>query len=398
MSETDIDPRWRPRLSAPFRIKGGDVARISSDEFIVVMVYYVDLGGSCWVPKQACYHYNSFNDEWIKWSRFPASLDHIQGAPDYPRIAVIPQTGTIYISADFWRVYEMGTLECLEVYGDEELYALSPSVNANGILHCVGVGMEDEADHCIWIPEEKELQCIHKFGDILGIPRDEYDDLLADVTEFTILFVESKQLILLIGVPNYNVEDVDWGIWSFSTKNIIENTWKRIEGVNLDFNRVSAVLTADQQFVILSGGQHMMTDRDSPTASDVIHVLDIRDEDNFILRQCSIRCPALAQCITFRTGNGLNLENQLCVVGWIRKVFQREEMKHMRMPPDGVMRLIVDWVDCELLHWIYCSWLEPVFNIVAPYRPEGTKCSDHFVIPVQDILSSLCPLGARAGC
>ena len=85
----------------------------------------------------------------------------------------------------------------------------------------------------------------------------------------------------------------------------------------------------------------MAKDYDPQSASDAIYVLDMRDAQHFVLRECSIRCPIPGQCITFRTGDGWSHENQLFVVGWIRRVFQSEEMKQMQMPPDGVVRLVV---------------------------------------------------------
>lgn len=399
MEEQGIDHRWRSWSSVPTRIKGGDVARSSSHEFILVMVICDQDHGHSQALKQACFTYDSRTDEWIQWSDYPPSFESHYLGDDYPRVCVIRETGKIYVASHchYLGVYQMDTKEWLAKYGmnHKVMFCLSPLVNVNGTLHCIGV--EEEGMHAFWIEERKDCmgdwQCIHDLGTTMGIFKYEDGELLDDVTDFSMIFVESKQLILLIGVQDggtFRQVGSLGSIWSFSAQNIIENTWKRIEGIAFDFNRVSLVLTADEHFVIISGGQSMSAGNDGPP-SDAIHVLDMRDDQQFVLKKCSIRCPVVGQCITFRTGNDLTFENQWLVVGWIRKVFQSKGMKHMQMPPDGVIRLIVAWFHCELLHWVYCSCLDPFFNTDPSERPAGPECSDHFVIPVKDIISSLCP-------
>ena len=59
-----------------------------------------------------------------------------------------------------------------------------------------GSGGPDVADHYIWNEADKEWQCIHDFGAIMGVPRDPDDDLLLDdIYDFAMISVESKQLI-----------------------------------------------------------------------------------------------------------------------------------------------------------------------------------------------------------
>ena len=401
-----VDPLWRKYSKAPVQITEGEAIRISDNKFIFSVEYNYFIDDTAYMTEQALLIYDADTGEWTKFAHFPEPHERWAGA-EYPKIAVIPERRKVYLCLDgrAMRVLDMDSKEWTAVTIDrlQLVHGLNPLINANGILHCIGG--PDEADHHIWNEEDSEWQCIHDFGATMGITRDPTRDMPHDdVYDFSMIFVESKQLILLIGVQDQGTSRRPGSlgsIWTFSTKYISENTWQRIEGVTFDFNRVSAVLSADQQFVIIAGGQKMspVMEQGPQGVSDAIYVLDMRDDRNFVLRECFIRCPAFGQCITLRTGNGFSVDNHLLIVGWIRRVFRNKDMNHMLMPPDGVMRLIIEWYDKELLHWIYCSSLEwfDRFNVSDDEEIEGPENapspveSDHFVIPMQDVLTSSFP-------
>lgn len=388
---------WHSRASSPLPMDDGDVFQMSSHEHI----FQIQTCESK-IP-QKFYIYDNRTDKWREFAHFPIDeMAHIwerngggwgDNEGEESRFVILPEKRKLYLSTDRYvlREFNMDTKKwrMLTKWSGED-HGVNPLVNVNGVVHCVGA--LDAADHCILNEEKGEWECIHDLEPMMGFRESLEGHIVYRMRAsayFSMIFVKSKQLILLIGVQDQRSQQAPGSvgyIWSFSTKNIAKNTWQRIEGLTFNFNKVSTVLTADEQFVIISGGRHL---KDGPTGdyilSDAIHVLDMRNDHNFILRQSSIRCPAAGECIIFRTGNGLHIENRLIVVGWIRSVFQNEEIKHIPMPSDDVTRLILDWYDREIVHWIFCySYNSHILQDTVALEP-----GDHFVIPVQDILSSL---------
>merc|ERR1712154_389650 len=84
--------------------------------------------------------------------------------------------------------------------------------------------------------------------------------------------------------------------------------------------------------------------------SDTIHVLDIRDNNNYTLRKSSINCPKSGEHNIVGIGGGL--KDELLVIGWIKCLFSSSQFIDLILPPLSLMQLIAMWYNQEMIHWI----------------------------------------------
>ena len=102
--------------------------------------------------------------------------------------------------------------------------------------------------------------------------------------------------------------------------------------------------------------------------SDKILVLDIRDDNynNYKLIECKIKCPQEGCFGIVRIGG---IENELLVIGWIKRLFKTKEFKNLVLPPMYLMKIVLLWYGQEMIHWF------------------GQRT--HYAIELRHILSSL---------
>merc|ERR1712154_753632 len=125
---------------------------------------------------------------------------------------------------------------------------------------------------------------------------------------------------------------------------------------------MGAVLSSNEEYIVIAGG----SDEDRYDV-DIIHILDIRNLDAFILQQSKIKCPMSGNHKIFRIGGGL--KDELLINGWIKKLY--------KLAPLDIVEVIQAFYSQESIHWIQRSnnW--------------GTIKKKHFAIYIKDILSSL---------
>merc|ERR1712087_702925 len=121
-----------------------------------------------------------------------------------------------------------------------------------------------------------------------------------------------------------------------------------------------AVLTSDENYVILFGSRH-----DGPRQ---LFVMDIRDEGNYILRDCNITCGNLDPVALLRTGHGAR--DDLLVIGWIRELFATSDFDNFELPPLHIMQMMVPWYSMEMIHVIEDN-------------------GGHYVVALQDVMQSM---------
>ena len=188
---------------------------------------------------------------------------------------------------------------------------------------------------------------------------------ISEIQGASTVYVPSQQIILVIGGED-DGEMIGF-IWKYD---ICSNKWSKVNGIKFDFWWTSAVLTSNEEYVVISGG----LDEDYE-GIDKIHVLDIRNKRNYVLRECSIKCPMNGHHPIIRSGGGL--KDELLVIGWIKHLFNCSSFNDMALPPTYIMQLISMWHYQETIHWL--EW---------EYRDDKKK-ANHFGVKLKSILLSI---------
>ena len=95
----------------------------------------------------------------------------------------------------------------------------------------------------------------------------------------SLVYVPSKSKILLIGGIDHTQDKMIRNVRSYCMKS---KKWRIIEEVNLEKYLVSTILTANEKYVIISGGKKEKR-IDGRCYTDDIYILDIRDDENYKL-------------------------------------------------------------------------------------------------------------------
>merc|ERR1712154_652953 len=102
-------------------------------------------------------------------------------------------------------------------------------------------------------------------------------------------------------------------IWKYD---IASDQWSKIEGIYLKVHAATAMLSVDENYVIIAGGVQW-TEEQYIEKLNAIHILD---ETEFKLKKSTIVTPWRGSDMSMTiTGGGL-LDEKL-VIGWIRKLF-----------------------------------------------------------------------------
>lgn len=217
-------------------------------------------------------------------------------------------------------------------------------VNAKGTIHLIG---GYQYHHATWNIADGiwnvDRECPWKHHDRL-VPG-------------PLIYVESKNIILMIGgnlVFREGGEQMDMGVWRIQ---VDTSKWEQIE-VDGEFRGHQAVLSSDEQSVIIVGMLKM-------------YILDIRDEDNYKVRQ-SIGLPRPSGYLYPVLVKNQETKVILLTSAWFRKSFSSTQHEQVVCPLD-ILKLIDQFVCQEWLH------------LISEYVRDGTI--KHFAVPLAEILS-----------
>lgn len=213
-------------------------------------------------------------------------------------------------------------------------------IKVNGIVHKMG-GHDDGCPdgHVTWNEAEQNWTpnaVIEPFSKM-------FED--SPQVQISLVHVLTKGMLLLFGSFRDGESDCV-GIWRY----IIEaNKWEEIRNY-LGKTVRNAVLTSDQQFVILSCVDPINEGKEKPQS---ILVVDIRDDNLYSFWMSSLKIPRSSAYRVMRSGgDGGGEGSALLVSGWIRQLFANQEYREMSVP-SVVVNIISQWSPMpETIHWI----------------------------------------------
>eukprot|EP01084_Bolivina_argentea_P144955 254217_1 len=177
------------------------------------------------------------------------------------------------------------------------------------------------------------------------------------------IYISSRQSILLIG--GFNEYGLPCDVWIYSLKT---QKWNKINNISFKRFQFGYVLSSNQRYIILFGGWKYVSETDQDVEVDDIVVLDMKDDNNWKLKQCEIKCPVFGTCYGARTG-GCDSNNQILVNGFVKKCFKLKEFLQLQLPPVYIINIINKYFSAEMIHCI--------------------EDKDHYGIYLKQILSSL---------
>lgn len=178
-------------------------------------------------------------------------------------------------------------------------------------------------------------------------------------------FVSKCRCILLI---QRQAMGKNGAIWRFR---LDQKQWTKVNEVSIPFWFASAVLSFDENNILMAGWNEMF-------------VLDISDENNYKLNKLSIRTPVEqdgAWPTIIRMGGGSKIKK--LVIGWTRNLFGGDEFEDLALPPKFLLQFISRWILQEELHCVY--QYDATNNHVDGVQEDG----GHHVISMKQVLASV---------
>ena len=218
--------------------------------------------------------------------------------------------------------------------------------NVNGKIHLIG------DKHLMFDAETGQFKEIHNF------------DLDFYCAKPMVIYVESK-MIFIVFMFKCDDKFIDYenSIWIF---NINTNKWHQHETIinKSQFCLNNAVLSSNEKFIV-------MINEDGK-----LYVMDIGDDMNYKLSECSIKSPFAYQKM-MRSGGGI--QDEILVCGWIKSLFKQLIFKHLQLPPIYIIKIICNFYGTELIHVI--SFMNPY-----PLFRAKSKIHTHYAINIKYIL------------
>eukprot|EP01084_Bolivina_argentea_P302322 521816_1 len=290
---------WFPVANIPQSILNGDCVMLNNHEILVVSekteINLEDRYDDDAIHNDVLYKYNVHRNEWNVFIN--CDLWRL----DDHAIAFDGKSNTLYL-ADEWRLISVIDMKSKTVSTSVFTGGRCPSdpilINANGVIHKIG-GYRN-AQHLIWNNDKNELDEMHDFDEEEGIFM---------IYAASAVYVASKGIILMFGGAGEPKDELESSfemisdIWKYC---IATNEWQKVKGINFEYYGHSTALSSNEAYIVIAGGCDKYRN-----VVDTIHALDIRDDNNYVLRKCSIKCPMSGRHKIVRSGGGL--KDQLLV-------------------------------------------------------------------------------------
>lgn len=299
-------------------VEGG--AAMENHQFLVLTRY----------AKSGYRIYDALEDEWSQYHSF-RKID----PPN--NVVYSSETSSLYIhTINGWYTFNIENKEFHSYHKQPPAgpYMTCPAlVEANGTVHAVaGTG---NSQHFVWSEGNGCFHFRHNVGKARMVPKP------------TLVHIPSKRMILLIG--GYAKSSRSGWTGEIFKYDMDSDKWAQVTGISLKVSGCTALVTADEKYVIIGGGY---TGPSVPMYS--IFILDIRDDANYKLSTSRIRSPWRGDMIMKKTGGAL--KNEKLVIGWIRNLFADKDFQDLQLPPVHVMLLVTRWHSTEYIHWLSPNW------------------------------------------
>ena len=334
----------------PVGITAGEIKNINENSFIISP--YTKAGS------HDIWKYDAISDNLQPLSVYSESLN-----TRYHSVCYIPEIESIFLFTPSSKapivLIDINTKALsLMKYFDQHIMSIRyPCLLCiDGDIHLFGGTTNSK--HIQWNYKTKSFKYMYDF----------VDDM--DVSEGIALYLRSKKVIVCIGGDKENEDDffsVERDCYSkIYISNLGSNEWKMIQEKCPWKVTMAAVLTSDENHVIIAGIK-------GDDEGDDIYVLNIKDLDNVTLSKSKIKCPKPGLHHLLKSGD--IQRNELLVMGYIRNLFNSDEFHGATELPMEILMLIVKWHHNEMIHWI--EW------------NSKQKENEHYEISVSSILSNL---------
>eukprot|EP01084_Bolivina_argentea_P001881 3487_1 len=345
--------QWQKLQSPPFRVGDRVHVSINEQEFIVRRDIIESLE-SRQSRQLATQKYNIHQNKFVEYVTYRDNWDH--------DLTFNKATNDLYVRLypDDGRGHNEFQLHAINVESNQ-CYVINNFPKGEHTLFIRGNFHVINAPNKHWIGslENKTVKTLH---DTLNV------EDIQTMHCGKAIYIPSKESILLIGCwtdPESFINNSQGpnpkDIWIYS---LALQKWRKVENVSFEGFHFGAVLTSNQRYIVLLGGYD-----GNHVSIPYIKVLDMKDDNNWKMKQSTICCPDNGPCSAVRT-NGVD-SNKLLVIGFIKQCFKRKEFEEMSLPPMYLMTIITEFTaHAEMIHWM---------------KAEDTS---HFGIYLKDILSS----------
>ena len=343
---------WIRLPDPPSEIQSGSMTQLNSKEFMIATKCDPTIDDeSNYVP--GFYIFNITTNEWRLWMKYPKQWEVIWETLLYDQ-----KSNELYLwhqhrSNEFHTFIKinMMTKEWQRSSWQESTFHIMNerhAVNTEDYVYLIGG--PKSISH---VEFDKNKDTFNRIHDFLSF---------SYMHGIMLVYVRSKKVLLMFGGDTGNWKE-KLHVREYSLE---KQEWRKIDGIKFKYYKGDAVLTRDENHVILVPVYNLDT-----ALCDVIYILDIMDDGQYELRKSSVRLPHGTQGkrrskMISLTGSAPGTNDEL-LYGFVRKICIKNGL---RMVPDDIMNVIDSFYDCEMLHLVRCY-----------------KCqTDHFVIRVSSIL------------
>ena len=345
------------------------------------------------------YRYNARNNDWNLIMDVLGTLTDEHGCW-IPLLFVEKDTNRLYISCALsgMVIIELNSGSIIHQGPEtfmEDRCLCSSMVKVDDIFHTVQLREGYVAiQHDVWNGTDQKWEENQDIEDFSGFQRWTACQMFqfASIEATSVIYVPSQNIILLFcgGISDCQYRNL--GLWRYRFE---QGQWTRIAGIEFDFIQSGIVLTADERYVVIVGGEELCRNDGSESKAenqDDIFVLDIQNNAEYKLWGTSIRFPrphAGKTSYTDITVNDavstLDSYSIFLTSGWIRKLFASAVLVEILFPPLVIIEMIEKYRNNE--ETIHCVTTEQTNN--EETAEFISRDENHYAVPLRQILSSM---------